>query len=473
MPRLLCFLFLAACGSSSPSFATDNRFRVPPSEVASGSTVTIAVSPKSAAVVTGATQRFTATVTGGRDARVSWSVLEGSACGTISPGGEYQAPATPATCHIVATAGSAKGDAAAYVDALSVANGMAHVSTGKPAFASEGNAALLTDGAYRTPYAWTFDPSHCSPTTPCWAAVKIGAGPSRIMVDWSHQDGEGDFDTNVWGGDTIVDYTLWTSADSTNGADGTWTQAIDPLTNQPATVGANFVIQRSHLVSFAASAWIKIAITSSTAGSLDELDVWDASSTNADSFLFHGDSITHRCANLRGTDPKFGEQPSFQSDIQAAHPAHFPLQIGAGVISQSSTNAVAEIPTYLGFFRPVKFWFFTMGTNDLCQGAEKYAANAQTWIDAVKGAGAVPILVHPIWGNDVASYCSDNGPSFNAAVDALVAQNGLGPAVPLYEATLGHPEYFEQGDVHPNPLGCSVWNKTFADAVDSFYLGEE
>ena len=120
-------------------------------------------------------------------------------------------------------------------------------------------------------------------------------------------------------------------------------------------------------------------------------------------------------------------------------------------------------------FRPVRYWFLTMGTNDLCAGAETFSANAQTWIDKVKAAGVVPILVHPIWGNDNASYCSDNGPSFNAAVDELVKANGLMPAVPLYEATVGHPEYFDGGDVHPNPAGCAVWNAVFANAVSGFY----
>ena len=477
MHRLLISCFLLACGgTSSGAPPSEQHLRVPFGDASSGapsSGATLTVSPKTAAVVAGATQRFTAKVSGTIDTRVTWAVREPEGCGTIATNGDYHAPSAPATCHIVARAGDAVGDATAIVSTLTVESGMPHVSIGKPAFASEGNAALLTDGAYRAPYAWTFQPAHCTPQTPCWIAVKIGAGASRLLVDWSHQDGEGDFDTRVWGGATLVDYTMWTSANSTNGADGTWSQAQDVLTNQPATVGANFVIQRSHLISFQGSSWVKLVITSATADSSDELDAWDASATNADTFLFHGDSITHRCANLRGTDPKFGEQPSFQADVQAAHASHFPLQVGAGVISESSTNAIADVATYLSFFRPVKFWFFTMGTNDLCQGADKYAANAQVWIDAVKGAGAVPILVHPIWGNDNASYCSDNGPSFNAAVDALVAKNGLGPAVQLYEATVGHPEYYEAGDVHPNPLGCSVWNKTFADAVSSFYLSEE
>jgi acyl-CoA thioesterase-1 len=338
---------------------------------------------------------------------------------------------------------------------------MPHLSVRKPAFASEGNASLVTDGGYRSPNAWSFDPSHCSSSSPCWAAVKIGSGPKTILVDWSYQDGVGDFDTRAWGGTTLKDYSLLVSADSTNGADGTWTTAV--------SVSANTLIQRSHLISFAGQSWVKIAITSATANEMDELDVWDASAEHQDTYFFHGDSITHRCANLRGTAPNLHEQPSFQADVQRAHPSSYPLQVGAGISSQSAREATSEIGTYLVLFRPVKYWFLTMGTNDLCGGAARYSAGAQTWIDSVKAASAVPILVHPMWANDNADFCSQNGPSFNAAIDALVAKNGLVRAVPLYEATVGHREYFDGGDVHPNAAGCAVWNQTFADAVSAFH----
>ncbi len=338
---------------------------------------------------------------------------------------------------------------------------MPHVSVGKPAFASEGTASLLTDGAYRSPNAWRFTRSHCKSRSPCWGAVHVGSGPSRLLVDFSYEDGEGDFDTRVLGGRTWAAYSILVSANSTNGRDGTWSTAV--------TVSGNPYIHRSHLIDFAGYSWVKLAITSSSANEVDELDLWDASSTTADSYFFHGDSITHRCANLRGTNAIYAEQPSFQADVQAAHSTHYPLQIGGGIVGQGVYSAANAIGGYLTLFQPVKYWFLTMGTNDLCSGASYFSAYAQTWINAVKAAGAVPILVHPIWANNVTSFCSQNGASFNSAIDALVESNGLLPAVPLYEATVDHPEYFDPDDVHPNALGCHVWNQTFANAVSSFY----
>jgi acyl-CoA thioesterase I len=353
------------------------------------------------------------------------------------------------------------------ISGASVAAGP-HVSVGKPAFASEGTASLLTDGAYRSPNAWTFTPSSCSVRTPCWAAVNVGHGPSTLLVDWSYQDGGGDFDTRVYGGKTLRDYAVLVSADSTNGSDGTWSAATDSLTHGPVTVSANPFIQRSHLIEFAGFAWVKLAITSSTANEVDELDLWNVPSS-VDGYFFHGDSITHRCANLRGTNVNYGEASSFQADVQSAHSDHYPLQVGGGIVNQSSGDAANEISNYLTLFRPVKYWLLTMGTNDLCGGAAPFTEHVEKWVASVKKAGAVPILVHPMWANDSATYCSWNGPSFNVAVDTLVRQQGLLPAVPLYEATARHPEYFERGDVHPNRAGCAVWNQTFANAVNSFY----
>jgi acyl-CoA thioesterase-1 len=445
----------------------------PTTDLCQGSpgTVAVAISPKTTSVFTGAKQHFSASVTGTTDTSVSWSIQETTGCGTISSSGDYTAPSNVATCHVVATSGAdpSKTDVAAVSVVNTNVASMPHVSVGKPAYASEGTASLLTDGAYRSPNAWTFTPSKCSTTTPCWGAVKVGSGYSRLFVDWSYQDGEGDFDTTVWGGQTLTAYSILVSADSTNGSDGTWTTATDALTSAPVAVTGNTLIQRSHLIQFSGYSWVKLAIASATANEVDELDLWDASTTAGDSYFFHGDSITHRCANMRGTNVNWGEQPSFQADVQAAHAGHYPLQVGGGIISEGSADAAGEIANYLKLFQPVRYWFFTMGTNDLCSGASYFSGYAQKWIDAVKAAGAVPILVHPIWGNNDSSYCYQNGPSFNAAVDSLVSANGLMPAVPLYEATVGHSEYFDSGDVHPNATGCAVWNQTFANAVSGFY----
>ena len=434
--------------------------------------VTVTSSPTTATIYIGSTQQLTATVTNATDTSVVWSVTEGTTCGLVTSSGLFTASTTANVCHVVATSNADTTKSATSVITVVTTPpvstmAMPHISVGKPAFANKGTASLLTDGAYRAPNAWTF--SGCSVTTPCWGAVNVGVGPSKMLVDWSYQDGTGGFDTQAWGGTTVTAYSLMVSSNSTNGSDGIWVTATDAISQLPVVVSGNHLIQRSHLISFTGYSWVKIAITSASANEIDELDLWDASLGNNNTFFFHGDSITHRCANMRGTNVNYGEPPSFQLDVQSAHAAFFPLQVGGGIVGQGTADAVSELPSYMPLFKPVKYWFLTMGTNDLCGGSSVYAGNVQNWITAVKAGGAIPILVHPIWGNNVSAYCYQNGPSMNAAVDALVLSNGLMPAVPLYEATVGHSEYFDSGDVHPNYAGCDAWNKTFAAYVSPMY----
>ena len=341
------------------------------------------------------------------------------------------------------------------------------LGVGKPTYTNTGNAALLTDGAYRGANAWAF--SGCSTSSPCWAAVHVGTGPSRLLVDWSYEDGDGELTTTAYGGTTVQDYTIAVSSNSTNGADGTWTAANDALHQYSGRRG------RKRLHSPVPRDRLRRRFLGEDHGDRDVRRRRSTSSTSGTRaparttrYFFHGDSITIRCANLRGTNVNYGEQPSFQAAVQAVRPARYPLQTGGGIVGEGAADAVTEIAGYLPVYRHIKYWFLTMGTNDLCDGVTSFSTRAQSWIDAVKAAGHSPMLVHPIWGNNVSAYCSANGPAFNAAIDTLVSTNNLAPAVPLYEATVGHPEYFDRGDVHPNEAGCRVWNQTFATYVSSF-----
>ncbi len=92
---LLASVWLAGCGGGS-------------SNSGGGSTGSVSVSPKHAAVViTNQTQQFTATVMGSAGSGVNWTVdgIAGgsAAAGTISATGLYTPPATPGTHTIVAT----------------------------------------------------------------------------------------------------------------------------------------------------------------------------------------------------------------------------------------------------------------------------------------------------------------------------------------------------------------------------------
>lgn len=66
--------------------------------------VKVAISPSFASLATGGTQKFSGALLGcGESTAVTWSVQEGASGGTITPAGDYTAPATAGTYHVVAT----------------------------------------------------------------------------------------------------------------------------------------------------------------------------------------------------------------------------------------------------------------------------------------------------------------------------------------------------------------------------------
>jgi hypothetical protein len=73
------------------------------SQVAAGQSVAVQVAPAQAELAPGESLQYATAVTGTTDTGVTWSVLEGTACGSVSQGGLYQAPAAGTTCHVVVT----------------------------------------------------------------------------------------------------------------------------------------------------------------------------------------------------------------------------------------------------------------------------------------------------------------------------------------------------------------------------------
>lgn len=74
--------------------------------------VRVSIFPASVALSVGATQRFTARITGTPNQEVLWSVQEGATGGTITGEGLYTAPGTPGIYHVIATNPLAPGQSA-------------------------------------------------------------------------------------------------------------------------------------------------------------------------------------------------------------------------------------------------------------------------------------------------------------------------------------------------------------------------
>ena len=140
--------------------------------VAPGTGVAIVVSPSSTTVTAGANQQFTATVTGNSNAAVTWSMsgagCSGAACGTISVGGLYTAPAgvpSPATFQVTVTsvADPTKSASASVtvVVATAVLMSISPTSASVPTASVDSFTATVT-GTSNTAVAWSLAGAGCS-----------------------------------------------------------------------------------------------------------------------------------------------------------------------------------------------------------------------------------------------------------------------------------------------------------------------
>ena len=153
-----------SAGSATSSTATLN--------VASAAGLAIAVSPKTTTVSAGATQQFTPTVTGSSNTSVTWAVsgagCSGAACGTISLGGLYTAPASvpsPATLSVTVTsvADPTKSASASVtlVAAAAVLLSISPTSASVPTAGTDSFTATVT-GTTNTAVKWSLTGAGCS-----------------------------------------------------------------------------------------------------------------------------------------------------------------------------------------------------------------------------------------------------------------------------------------------------------------------
>lgn len=331
---------------------------------------------------------------------------------------------------------------------------------------------VLVDGVYRTQASWAG--GHPSPRAPSWAAVEIGPGPSRILVSWS-SSGNHDYADRKYG--APADYRIETSADSTNGEDGTWRTAV--------TIAANPVRTRAHAVDFAGQRWVRLAVTGLSPDVfewglyLDELDVHDLSGRDRlrpsledaaaraagpplapgyDVWVFFGDSIT---SGVFDRAPE--HQPSFPEAVHARHPAYFPAAIGAGFGSLHHSDAVRRIDEVLALNPEAKVIALSFGSNDWDPVA--FRSDLVETIRKVRAAGKLPVVPRIPFRSDARE---DFAARLNAVVDAVTREERLLPGPDLYAYFRAHPERLMDG-LHPDPAGSVEMIRLWAEAVAPLY----
>ncbi len=360
--------------------------------------------------------------------------------------------------------GGAGGSAGGYMPpALKLSHPNPIISRNAQVFSLPAGGAAVVNGTYHNG-GWNAG----SPTAaaPAWVAIKLTAGPTRILVSWddggtyNYKDPAG---TPVYG--LAADYHFEVSSDSTNGMDGTWTTAGAPVTG-------NHVRTRAHALDFTGKSWLKMVITAAPAEAssgvqIGEIDVHDISATGAglpdDTWFFMGDSITAFAYDR--TNP-----PSFATliDTATAH-AYFPAMINGGIGSELTGSGLARLDEALALNPDTHFFAITYGTNDSWGNktdTSTFRSNLQMMIDKIKAAGRTPVLSH-------VPYSADNAhetlAQFNAVVDDLTRTNQLqvGPDFTTY--FMQHTDQLQDDHVHPAPAGRQAMNQLWADAMRVVY----
>ena len=337
------------------------------------------------------------------------------------------------------------------------------ISRGKPVYcygndAGAGGAEAIVNGHYGD---WSFwRPSFAA--LPSWCAIHVGAGPTRLLMTWE-SDYVFDYISN--NGLGPQDYSIAVSPDSTNGADGTWRTVV--------TVTNNHTRVREHLLPFANDSWVKMTITKGQPQAsqpyvfIDQIDLYDVSTSLADTFFFSGDSITGIAY-----DRFDANQPSFAELVHRSYPQHFPAILDGGLGGWNSDGAAQNIDLWLMLNPDIHYWLLGWGTNDAFDNVapDHFRANLQTLVNKIEQAGHVPILAH-IPFTTVQNLDAEIQ-SLNAVIDSVAATNGLMRGPDLYSLFRAHAStYFLSDGIHPSPQGAQAMNLAWFQVLSPILYG--
>lgn len=347
------------------------------------------------------------------------------------------------------------------------------ISLGKRVVGSAGvtNPGVLVDGAYHSGASTGFGvPTAAAPASVSIELVAAGAadGPSRVLVVW--KDAGWEQYTSAAGG-APGEYHFESSADSTDGVDGTWTAV-------GATITGNSVNNRAHALEFANQRWLRLVVTAAAgpAVTLDEITVHDASESPSglidDTWVFFGDSITQLAFRRDIAAASF-----FDAKVGETEPTRFPALINAGVGGDLVTNGLARLDQALELNADFKYFAIGFGTNDswgnnLPAGAN-YENNMRTLINRVIAGGRVPVLARIPFANgtNMATGADEHTtvPDFNQVVDALQAEFGLPCGPDLYAVFEEAQDGLGPDGVHPNTQGYVRMNAAWAGRAEALY----
>ncbi len=324
------------------------------------------------------------------------------------------------------------------------------VSRGRRVAASRPGAEVLVDGEYRG-RAWSG--GHPAPDRPAWVAIRVGRGPARLLVSWTSSHNH-DYRDLFYG--VPVDYRIDTSADSTDGADGTWRTAV--------AVKGNAVRSRAHAVDFAGQTWVRLTVTALAPQVdewglfLDEIDVHDLSRGGDDVWVFLSDSF-----GAAVFDRSPSHRPSFADAVAEAHPGYTPAMIDAGLCRARTREALAKIDDILALNPDARVFAIVLGSND--GDPDGFARDLDALVGRIEAAGRIAIVARIPFQT---RYGEDYVAPKNARVDEIVARRGLLAGPDLYGWFKARPARLVDG-LHADDRGAVDVSRLWAEAVAPLY----
>lgn len=324
------------------------------------------------------------------------------------------------------------------------------ISRGKQVYcfgndAGAGGIGAIVNGHYGD---WSFwRPSFSA--LPSWCAIHVGVGPTRLLLTW-----ESDFIFDYISGKGLgpQNYSIAVSADSTNGADGIWRTIV--------TVSGNHTRVREHLLPFAGQSWVKMTVTKGQTQAsqpyvfIDQIDLYNVSTSLNDTFFFSGDSVTAIAFSRFDAN-----QPSFAELVHASIPQHFPAMLDGGLGGWNSDDAVQNINLWLTLNPDIHYWLLDWGMEDAFEqvSTDHFRTNLQFLVDKIKQAGHVPVLAHIPY--TTMKKFDQEIQSLNVIIDQVTEENGLFSGPDFYQLFLTHlTTYLLSNGIDPTSEGAKAMN---------------
>jgi hypothetical protein len=330
------------------------------------------------------------------------------------------------------------------------------ISRNKPRFGSSGGSATIDAGRHTPGSCWSVPAP--SSEAPAWLALQVGVGPKRVLLSWAASRAA--YYDDVRCGAPRV-YRVESSADSSNGADGSWRVEVSVDDNQ---VGA-----RAHGFEFDGQSWVKLVVLQGPAtGSdvrIDQLDVHDASDGTDDTWLVLGDSFGLGAV----AGPTLAHTPSFAELIHTEYPGYFPALINGSVAGERCAAGLARVAGLLALHSEFRHFAISYGAEEASTGdvsPEQFRAQLSELTRALLRAERVPVLARiPFERSGQQTSVS----AYNEVIDELTREHGLLPGPDLYAWFAAHPEQLDAAG-QPSLDGRAAIQRLWSEALDALYV---